>query len=432
MDTSLSTLQTNYINKVFSEEEQLAIDAEFASYMNSLGPSFVRAVATREEATKFPLTRWQIHGRIGLPKLCRLALRILSQEVFTRLTFDSICEVGFGVEMGTLSASMPIVPFAKAFDSATGIVAKRFFNPLWKLQRLLNIGAEAKLKEDVLLLNQFTSTLIRKRREEIDSKACHQMSNNEHSDLLSRFLMADKESTTDRSNMRLRDLIINFVIAGRDTTSIALSWFLYVMSHEPQVQDKILQELHEIWQKGEERCTHSSEDHNHENQGCCKRCIERYGASLSFEALANMHYLHATLCETLRLYPVVPEDGKTAYQRDVLPDGTRVNRGDVVLFAPYAMGRMTNLWGTDALEFKPERWLKDDVFEPQSPFKFSAFQAGPRICLGKDFAFLQMKMTAAILLKYFKFHLVTNDVVTYKVALTLSMSKALQMSVECR
>ncbi|MCO5580853.1 hypothetical protein L7F22_034726 [Adiantum nelumboides] len=79
MDTSLSTLQTNYINKVFSEEEQLAIDAEFASYMNSLGPSFVRAVATREEATKFPLTWWQIHGRIGLPKLCRLALRILSQ-----------------------------------------------------------------------------------------------------------------------------------------------------------------------------------------------------------------------------------------------------------------------------------------------------------------------------------------------------------------
>ncbi|MCO5613543.1 hypothetical protein L7F22_067820 [Adiantum nelumboides] len=56
MDTSLSTLQTNYINKVFSEEQQLAIDAEFASYMNSLGPSFVRAVATREEATKFPLT----------------------------------------------------------------------------------------------------------------------------------------------------------------------------------------------------------------------------------------------------------------------------------------------------------------------------------------------------------------------------------------
>ncbi|MCO5600168.1 hypothetical protein L7F22_054276 [Adiantum nelumboides] len=79
MDTSLSTLQTNYINKVFSEEVQLAIDAEFVSYMNSLGPSFVRAVATREEATKFPLTWWQIHGRIGLPKLCRLALRILSQ-----------------------------------------------------------------------------------------------------------------------------------------------------------------------------------------------------------------------------------------------------------------------------------------------------------------------------------------------------------------
>ncbi|MCO5567961.1 hypothetical protein L7F22_021657 [Adiantum nelumboides] len=64
MDTSLSTLQTNYINKVFSEEEQLAIDAEFVSYMNSLGPSFVRAVATREEATKLsPCATYSLSGK---------------------------------------------------------------------------------------------------------------------------------------------------------------------------------------------------------------------------------------------------------------------------------------------------------------------------------------------------------------------------------
>lgn len=80
-DTRLSTLQSEYIGKMYSEEEQLQIDAEFCSYMNNLGASFTRAVALRPEACKAPLTWWQVYGRIGLPKLSRLALRILSQVI---------------------------------------------------------------------------------------------------------------------------------------------------------------------------------------------------------------------------------------------------------------------------------------------------------------------------------------------------------------
>jgi long-chain fatty acid omega-monooxygenase len=65
----------------------------------------------------------------------------------------------------------------------------------------------------------------------------------------------------------------------------------------------------------------------------------------------------------------------------------------MVTYVPYSMGRMEYNWGPDAVQFWPERWINEDgAFRNASPFKFTAFQAGPRICLGKDSAYLQMKM----------------------------------------
>jgi cytochrome P450 len=71
------------------------------------------------------------------------------------------------------------------------------------------------------------------------------------------------------------------------------------------------------------------------------------------------------------------QDVKYCFSDDTLPDGYAVKRGDMVNYQPYQMGRMKFLWGADAEEFRPERWLDDDgVFVPESPFKFTAFQVG--------------------------------------------------------
>ena len=58
----------------------------------------------------------------------------------------------------------------------------------------------------------------------------------------------------------------------------------------------------------------------------------------------------------------------------MLPDGTVIKAGEQVAYMPYAMGRMKFLWGEDALEYKPERWLQNGSFQPESPFKFTPFQ----------------------------------------------------------
>ncbi|MCO5577058.1 hypothetical protein L7F22_030880 [Adiantum nelumboides] len=78
-DIPLLTLRSEYLNLMLSEDDQLVIDGEMSSFMNNLGPTYLRSVATRSEATRFPLSWWQNYGRQGLPQLCKLALRILSQ-----------------------------------------------------------------------------------------------------------------------------------------------------------------------------------------------------------------------------------------------------------------------------------------------------------------------------------------------------------------
>jgi hypothetical protein len=69
------------------------------------------------------------------------------------------------------------------------------------------------------------------------------------------------------------------------------------------------------------------------------------------------------------------QDVKCCFSDDTLPDGYAVNEGDMVHYQQFPMGRMEFLWGADAEEFRPERWLDGaGVFVPESSFKFTAFQ----------------------------------------------------------
>uniref|UniRef100_A0A0A9CE37 Uncharacterized protein n=1 Tax=Arundo donax TaxID=35708 RepID=A0A0A9CE37_ARUDO len=98
------------------------------------------------------------------------------------------------------------------------------------------------------------------------------------------------------------------------------------------------------------------------------------------------------------------------------------------------MGRMEYLWGEDAKVFRPERWLDENgEFQQESPFKFTAFQAGPRICLGMDFAYRQMKILAALLLRFFVFSLRDERAsVKYRATITLLIEQGLHLTATAR
>lgn len=341
------------------------------------------------------------------------------QDLFMRLTLDGICTVGFGVEIGTLSPSLPAVPFATNFDNANEAVTYRFFDPIWPLKQRLNIGNEAVLARSVKVVDDFTYKVIQTRRTELQyiSSQGKEMK----ADLLSRFILMGENSEESLTDKMLRDVILNFIIAGRDTTAVTLSWFVYLLSTHPEVADKVYEELR-----------HLEEETTIDESWTLNQRIIQQASLLTYDALSKLNYLHAAITETVRLYPAVPQNPKGILEDDILPDGTLVKKGGLVTYVPYAQGRMKELWGKDADEFRPERWLKDGIFIPASPSKFPAFQAGPRICLGKDSAYLQMKMAMAVLCRFFKFKLMPGHVVKYRMMATLSMQKGVRVYVSGR
>ncbi|XBI62189.1 hypothetical protein VPH35_042852 [Triticum aestivum] len=332
--------------------------------------------------------------------------RVDMENLFMRSTLDSIFTVGFGVNLGALSGSNKKgAAFARAFDDASEQVLYRFLDPLWKAKRLLGVLSEAAMKRWVGTINDFVYAVIDKKMEQMGRDG-HEFA--KKGDILSRFLLEREKDPGCFGNKYLRDIILNFVIAGRDTTAGTLSWFLHVLCRDQRIQDKIAREVREATSTGDRQDAGG---------------VEEFTARLTEDAIGSMHYLHAALTETLRLYPAVPVDVKCCFSDDTLPDGHTVRRGDMVNYQPFAMGRMKFLWGDDAEEFRPERWLDGDgVFVPESPYKFTAFQAGPRICLGKEFAYRQMKIFAATLLYLFRFEMWDRgSTVGYRPMLTLKM-----------
>ncbi|XP_031392350.1 cytochrome P450 704C1-like [Punica granatum] len=111
--------------------------------------------------------------------------------------------------------------------------------------------------------------------------------------------------------------------------------------------------------------------------------------------------------------------------------GSKVKKGGGLNYIAYAVGRMTSLWGEDAETFRPERWLNENGdFRPESPYKFTAFHltAGPRICLGKELAYMQMKILAALLLNFFEFRLMDETKeAEYRTMFTLHMDQGLHL-----
>ncbi|XP_048132559.1 cytochrome P450 704C1-like [Rhodamnia argentea] len=275
------------------------------------------------------------------------------QDVLMRCTLDSIFKVGFGVELNCLEGSSKEGrAFMKAFDEANALTYRRYVDPAWKLKRLLKIGSEARLRNNIKLIDNFVHQLIRTKRNLLPLQREH----NDKEDILSRFLLESEKEPENMNDKYLRDIILNFMIAGKDTSAGTLSWFLYMLCKHPLVQQKIVDEITEV----------IGDQASEANPDCF---VER----ITDPVLDQMHYLHAALTETLRLYPAVPLDGRCAETDDVLPDGFHVKNGDGVYYLAYSMARMHNIWGEDAEDFKPERWLKDGIFQNESPFKFVAF-----------------------------------------------------------
>lgn len=324
------------------------------------------------------------------------------QDLLRRFAFNVICKVSLGIDRCCLDPSAPVSPLAKAFDVASEISARRGAAPLfiiWKIKRWLGVGSERRLKAAVEEVHAYVMEIIHQRKRKINGG--DQSTGDE--DLLTRLITAGHEEEV------IRDMVISFIMAGRDTTSAAMTWLFWSLSCHPDVEKEVVKEMK----------------------------IVREG-KLDYESLKNLNMLQACICESMRLYPPVPWDSKHAIVDDLLPDKTQVRAGDRVTYFPYGMGRMEALWGKDRLEFKPDRWFlelekeRGASLKKVCPFKFPIFQAGPRVCLGKEMAFIQMKYVVASILGRFKIRPVGSNRPVFVPLLTAHMAGGFKVSVSRR
>eukprot|EP00978_Attheya_sp_CCMP212_P016468 scaffold43153_cov45-Attheya_sp.AAC.2 len=149
---------------------------------------------------------------------------------------------------------------------------------------------------------------------------------------LSSFLPGSNETKKEPTptNQELRDLVMNLVLAGRDSTACALSWAMYELTKHPTVADRIREESELV-------CGGVKDD----------------DAVYTYETIQKLDYTHAVVMETLRLHSPVPDDFKFSVQEDVLPDGTHIPAGSCVMYSPYTINHSPAVWGETADQFLP-------------------------------------------------------------------------------
>lgn len=346
-------------------------------------------------------------GEVEGPNLDAVAARpsavVEMQDLFFRLTLDTIGEIAFGRDLGSLEGKNR--EFMRAFDYCQQYSNDLFFKPgpawLWTLltpdgwrnmrhARVLQAYGKRLVQEMVVQEMAAEDNDDDDEAEEAAEAeavaaaalgAAGMAPSHPHppkrETILSFFLAKEsRDSLKDPRTLKyMQDVIFNFSIAGRDTVAQAFSWAVHLLALHPEAQAKLRSEARAVL-------------------GPLARA---QSAAATYDRIQRLDYGAAVVTEVLRLFPSVPKEGKWCYRDDVLPDGTHVQGRSWVLFVPYVMGRLEALWA-DPQAFKPERHLG----RPKpSPFIFTAFQGGPRICLGQNLAYMQLQYGLALLLLAF-------------------------------
>ena len=148
---------------------------------------------------------------------------------------------------------------------------------------------------------------------------------------------------------------------------------------------------------------------------------------LDYMVIENMHYLNNVTREGLRLMPPsIAAPRETA--EEVIIAGIKIPKGTTVTVIPAMIQRNPLVWGEDADKFRPERWdsLSDDA---ASPYAFTAFNGGPRICIGKAFALLAFKAMLAEVVHNFVIEPVDTELKFANPSLTLQPIGGLRVKV---
>ncbi|KAH8723006.1 cytochrome P450 [Phaeosphaeriaceae sp. PMI808] len=178
--------------------------------------------------------------------------------------------------------------------------------------------------------------------------------------------------------------LMTFLAAGHETTASAMSWAVYLLCKHPETQTRLREELR------------SQLDLN---------------GQISSTEIDRLPYLNAVLNEVLRVFPPVPLTlRETAL--DTTIQGHFIPAKTTVVLCPWAVNTSTHMWGPDAREFNPDRWLgvgRANTGGAESNYAVTTFLHGPRSCIGKDFAKAEFACLIAALVGRFEMEFENGD-----------------------
>lgn len=352
------------------------------------------------------------------------------QALLHEMTTQLMGGMAYGMEMHADD------DFTAAFEHASGATAERFQNPLWRVTELLFAGRE--LGSSIATVKAFGRAIVARavrdergsavagEREE-EGKGDEGDKEGEDAGPRPRTLIGELLACIEDEDL-VADAALNYLSAGRDTVAQALTWTFYLLMRHPAAAEKLRSAVEHL------------------------RATTTTPASDSPAALltpAALPYAQAVFYESLRLRPPIPFEVKQARADVTLPDGTFLPASSLVVWSPWAMGRSAAIWGADALDFRPERWLEktheedcrggegdDGVqswrFVPRSAGEFPVFNGGPRLCLGKRLAEVVGVRVLAEVLPRFGFRPAFEGERVSRSSLTLPMEGGLPVHVDKR
>jgi cytochrome P450 len=245
-------------------------------------------------------------------------------------------------------------------------------------------------RKAVKVLDDVIYEIIDKRRKEGVSK----------SDLLSMLLDArDEETGEAMDNKQLRDEVMTIFIAGNETTANAMAWTLYLLSQNPEAEEKMVKELDDKLNAGVE---------------------------LDFTSVMGFHYVRQVIDESMRLYPPAWMVGRRNNEDDEI-GGYRIIKDTNVLVPIWYLHRSEKYW-SEPLKFKPERFAPENKHNIDR-YVYFPFGGGPRLCIGNNFALLEMQIILIHLYRNYKFRLKENFKVEPEPMITLRPRYGMWMKV---
>lgn len=307
------------------------------------------------------------------------------KDLFARYTTDVIASVAYGIDNDSINndhdlfRQMGIKVFQQDFKTSLRL-ALTFFIP--KIKALLGFSLVAKDVED-FMINLVSKTIEHRERNGIQRKDMMQlMLQLRNSGSVS---INDQQWNLD-SSATVKNLTINqvaaqvfvFFVAGYETSSTLMSFCVWELARNPEIQVKVHQEIDSV--------------------------LSNYGGALTYEALADMEYLECCMEETLRKHPPVSFLNRECTKTYRIPEtDVIIDKGTAVVVSLLGMHRDPQHF-TQPTEFKPERFSSDEQSNEFNKAYFP-FGGGPRLCIGMRLGMLQAKVALVTLLAKFEFSL---------------------------